>query len=112
MSVVCWCKQKTADEMRLSVFFLQAGVGIRDLVRSRELGDVCERQPDKMPSFSTSDLMPGLNGAHTVNIIILYRRCFLYTFDASDDPPCVHPGVRRSSRRQTTLCHSPWSPYP
>ena len=35
-----------------SVFLFQAEDGIRDLVRSRGLGDVYKRQPDKLNSFN------------------------------------------------------------
>ncbi len=58
-------------------FFLQAEDGIRDLVRSRGLGDMFKRQDlgklvaDRAPSESTSDGQS--------------ESCVLYTSDAADE---------------------------
>ena len=54
-------------------FFLQAEDGIRDLERSRGLGDVYERQ--------------GLANCFMERFLLIARTttCFLYTSDAADD---------------------------
>ena len=86
------------------VFFFQAEDGIRDLVRSRGLGDVYKRQVliiDKNP--------PELYGRRSGYILsadpqtFLFLRqyiCLLYTSDAADDLLCVDLGGRRIIKKK------------
>ena len=54
-NVVCF--ESEVDYSCVSIFFFQAEDGIRDLVRSRGLGDVYKRQTlDRMLAFTDSSL--------------------------------------------------------
>ena len=86
--------------------FFQAEDGIRDLVRSRGLGDVYKRQL----RFNGADHLAG-SGASvdaTLNLLLgellvgLADGCLLYTSDAADDPPCVDFGGRRILKKKNT----------
>ena len=81
------------------VFFFQAEDGIRDLVRSRGLGDVYKRQ-------SNGNVIDDVVGVATVNDLthgVLRRTgsaatsdpCLLYTSDAADERSSVDLGGRR-----------------
>mgnify|MGYP003380841147 CR=1 FL=1 len=89
-------------------FFFQAEDGIRDLVRSRGLGDVYKRQTDTSAnsnpkSFSenvatvTDAQLPqipeGWTGAY-------YNGCLLYTSDAADERSSVDLGGRRIIKKK------------
>ena len=82
-----------------SFFFFQAEDGIRDLVRSRGLGDVYKRQ--RVGILSSGVLFVGINIHKTLMlwgeflIRLLYRRCLLYTSDAADERSSVDLGGRR-----------------
>ena len=93
-------------------FFFQAEDGIRDLVRSRGLGDVYKRQvcgSGDAGGGPRADLFgDGLDGLdqhseHGVCVI-----CLLYTSDAADDLLCVDLGGRRIIKKKnitsTTRC--------
>ena len=86
-------------------FLFQAEDGIRDLVRSRGLGDVYKRQgynlyietfPDWFLWYSSSDMFhisePG---------VFLNRSCLLYTSDAADERSSVDLGGRRIIKKKT-----------
>ena len=100
-------------------FFCQAEDGIRDLVRSRGLGDVYKRQVDhvdllmlpvEMP-IRTADQQPlevhracrcrfAAFGAPKMHLPDVggrewHRRCLLYTSDAADERSSVDLGGRR-----------------
>ena len=88
----------------LFFFFFQAEDGIRDLVRSRGLGDVYKRQvfdsedPDKGTSFREAVCMAeakfgtlGTTGSYT---------CLLYTSDAADERSSVDLGGRRIIKKK------------
>ena len=49
-----WCEQVCVNRV-LILFFFQAEDGIRDLVRSRGLGDVYKRQPYYLPEYIGDD---------------------------------------------------------
>ena len=81
-------------------FFFQAEDGIRDLVRSRGLGDVYKRQV--LPQAEVTTLIPArpplsrsseaicratLNGS--VNPADMVATCLLYTSDAADERSSV-----------------------
>ena len=85
-------------------FFFQAEDGIRDLVRSRGLGDVYKRQT---MLFGIILILLGQNVflvAFALLIgFILFKRlsnCLLYTSDAADDLLCVDLGGRRIIKKK------------
>ena len=85
-------------------FFCQAEDGIRDLVRSRGLGDVYKRQfVYRAAELLTSD---GHIGAITDATFIHqtryeeFRSCLLYTSDAADERSSVDLGGRRIIKKK------------
>ena len=86
-------------------FFFQAEDGIRDLVRSRGLGDVYKRQDlcktirDKKYDYVHYDA-PDMRG---IDVGLLYqpRFCLLYTSDAADERSSVDLGGRRIIKKKT-----------
>ena len=96
--------------MRLRVaigFFFQAEDGIRDLVRSRGLGDVYKRQVT-LWSYSvrrrfykklrSADLLLCPNCGYD-----LRSTCLLYTSDAADERSSVDLGGRRIIKKKTDV---------
>ena len=86
------------------VFFFQAEDGIRDLVRSRGLGDVYKRQQQiVLEKFVNMDI-----AFHyfldNVKADIIYRSrpeiCLLYTSDAADERSSVDLGGRRIIKKK------------
>ena len=92
------------------VFFFQAEDGIRDLVRSRGLGDVYKRQ-----------LLHARGGQSVTRHIGTAKRCLglldrqrddqsapclLYTSDAADERSSVDLGGRRIIKKKNTQQHS------
>ena len=91
------------------VFFFQAEDGIRDLVRSRGLGDVYKRQPPLSPLRD-----PGPRGSVRASVRYLALRsgpdrgdradrrgpCLLYTSDAADERSSVDLGGRRIIKKK------------
>ena len=87
-------------------FFFQAEDGIRDLVRSRGLGDVYKRQcpgraghPGCGKRLIGGPLPTRLCGAP---VDTPFRGCLLYTSDAADDLLCVDLGGRRIIKKKNT----------
>ena len=97
--------------------FFQAEDGIRDLVRSRGLGDVYKRQ--HAPEVQFVAMRTGVSWGYRDNQFARYfseaRRvelcilpyhvlypCLLYTSDAADDLLCVDLGGRRIIKKKTT----------
>ena len=86
-------------------FFFQAEDGIRDLVRSRGLGDVYKRQAAEMPSANVSP-PSGVTGTFMKKLMLeersrLDRPCLLYTSDAADERSSVDLGGRRIIKKKT-----------
>ena len=86
------------------VFFFQAEDGIRDLVRSRGLGDVYKRQPY---SLTTSKIWNSNDPAHLEYGLQGYAVdyslngiCLLYTSDAADERSSVDLGGRRVIKKK------------
>ena len=92
------------------IFFFQAEDGIRDLVRSRGLGDVYKRQalvdarlggrPDDhemkcLTLLSSTGAVSGWNNP-----------CLLYTSDAADERSSVDLGGRRIIKKKTHRDHT------
>ena len=89
------------------LFFFQAEDGIRDLVRSRGLGDVYKRQqvcrlsdlprqrPNTEPETYSVRPEPFATGRG--------EPCLLYTSDAADERSSVDLGGRRIIKKKTTV---------
>ena len=96
---------------RLCFFFcFQAEDGIRDLVRSRGLGDVYKRQPKVPPKVEElvlqmlakkADERPSM--ADVVARLGQLGGCLLYTSDAADERSSVDLGGRRIIQQKTKL---------
>ena len=96
-------------------FFFQAEDGIRDLVRSRGLGDVYKRQEvDLLPNEVGEQII--LNsvllfvdenevkvGTPDVAGVKLSTTCLLYTSDAADERSSVDLGGRRIIKKKNTI---------
>ena len=80
-------------------FFFQAEDGIRDLVRSRGLGDVYKRQIRHYEKREDSILATTTEGKDISTKLILaadgVHSCLLYTSDAADERSSVDLGGRR-----------------
>ena len=85
-------------------FFFQAEDGIRDLVRSRGLGDVYKRQTVRRWSAPArchrSDGSSMHRPAKRIERSAPACRCLLYTSDAADDLLCVDLGGRRITKKK------------
>ena len=91
------------------VFFFQAEDGIRDLVRSRGLGDVYKRQDVAGLLLAVASARP-CNHFFVVDRRCMYsaskmtmvtkRSCLLYTSDAADERSSVDLGGRRIIKKK------------
>ena len=92
----------------LRFFFFQAEDGIRDLVRSRGLGDVYKRQPHQRHERHQrhrregTHRRPGARRREHGGCRI--HGCLLYTSDAADERSSVDLGGRRIIKKKTRLC--------
>ena len=98
--------------MLLIVFFFQAEDGIRDLVRSRGLGDVYKRQintTDISCNGAADGTATALTTSPTGNYSYLWSpggqttqtiTCLLYTSDAADERSSVDLGGRRIIKKK------------
>ena len=90
--------------MFVVVFFFQAEDGIRDLVRSRGLGDVYKRQSRSFfCDFFEIGFIFRFDGiVHFVFFIriSLFWICLLYTSDAADERSSVDLGGRRIIKKK------------
>ena len=90
----------------LKVFVFQAEDGIRDLVRSRGLGDVYKRQRvECMDALAPAACFRG-GGSQSIGSrrveIPCADACLLYTSDAADERSSVDLGGRRIIKKKTT----------
>ena len=87
-------------------FFFQAEDGIRDLVRSRGLGDVYKRQAYTKTPFNAHFLEPDarLDVYNEIRAAVKMRvnDCLLYTSDAADERSSVDLGGRRIIKKKNT----------
>ena len=87
------------------LFFFQAEDGIRDLVRSRGLGDVYKRQrlnwvdTDFLPTLGIQSVAGRLFSAEFPTDTS-YKICLLYTSDAADERSSVDLGGRRIIKKK------------
>ena len=95
--------------MRLIIgrsFFFQAEDGIRDLVRSRGLGDVYKRQVKNRASRPGGGADPSKRGLNRWGLAAATaarrRDCLLYTSDAADERSSVDLGGRRIIKKKKT----------
>ena len=88
----------------LLCFFFQAEDGIRDLVRSRGLGDVYKRQAYMIEDGKLTTPVRGAtvfgNGPKTLMQIDMVGNCLLYTSDAADERSSVDLGGRRIIKKK------------
>ena len=86
-------------------FFFQAEDGIRDLVRSRGLGDVYKRQDEiGLAAQEGRRLQYVDHGGHVGNLCLgvdVGQDCLLYTSDAADERSSVDLGGRRIIKKKT-----------
>ena len=86
---------------------MQAEDGIRDLVRSRGLGDVYKRQLLFSVLFPVVKLISSLafiyNPALQQNRFIRFMVCLLYTSDAADERSSVDLGGRRIIKKKKII---------
>ena len=90
----------------LRFFFCQAEDGIRDLVRSRGLGDVYKRQA-VYGAVLIALLLPmavawALDDRMLRGVNVWIKPCLLYTSDAADERSSVDLGGRRIIKKKTT----------
>ena len=92
-----------------SFFFFQAEDGIRDLVRSRGLGDVYKRQaPNRGALGGSPQRVAGPSASVTASSTVRCRKtkpapssaCLLYTSDAADERSSVDLGGRRIIKKK------------
>ena len=85
-------------------FFFQAEDGIRDLVRSRGLGDVYKRQGRRgaKSKFRRAGRTHRATQDHRTSNIFdtQFRGCLLYTSDAADERSSVDLGGRRIIKKK------------
>ena len=88
-------------------FFFQAEDGIRDLVRSRGLGDVYKRQVCRGPLMQSFQRFVShtrqLKVLLLCQVLIHLNFCLLYTSDAADERSSVDLGGRRIINKKTNV---------
>ena len=89
------------------VFFFQAEDGIRDLVRSRGLGDVYKRQEYRIRNADDRGRAnPGDVQQDAFDFLrrdLLAACCLLYTSDAADERSSVDLGGRRIIKKKNNV---------
>ena len=111
--IVCCSIAINAGLFFVCFFFFQAEDGIRDLVRSRGLGDVYKRQEqcnnkrnnnvvEWNGKTQTTSQWAREIGVDEDTLGARYRSCLLYTSDAADDLLCVDIGGRRIIKKKNT----------
>ena len=86
------------------MFFFQAEDGIRDLVRSRGLGDVYKRQGETVVQEVVVTATPDPNAVVEEPVVeepdMEPITCLLYTSDAADERSSVDLGGRRIIKKK------------
>ena len=87
------------------IFFFQAEDGIRDLVRSRGLGDVYKRQllvdDEELARLRLRALIDECTDPRAMVVGEAANACLLYTSDAADERSSVDLGGRRIIKKKT-----------
>ena len=85
-------------------FFFQAEDGIRDLVRSRGLGDVYKRQDPECARIAAAgsklQILVAKLGEDADIAVLQQMFCLLYTSDAADERSSVDLGGRRIIKKK------------
>ena len=85
-------------------FVFQAEDGIRDLVRSRGLGDVYKRQipytPEELVEIANKEFEWCITEFKKASREMGYGDCLLYTSDAADERSSVDLGGRRIIKKK------------
>ena len=93
-----------------AVFFFQAEDGIRDLVRSRGLGDVYKRQATRRSAGVSDVLARPMRSATSTDpdgtSPSMFDTCLLYTSDAADERSSVDLGGRRIIKKKKLVVYS------
>ena len=88
------------------LFFFQAEDGIRDLVRSRGLGDVYKRQASFDRTLRDGGVQVKRSPYRSPNTCAFVERfiqtCLLYTSDAADERSSVDLGGRRIIKKKNS----------
>ena len=88
----------------IGFFFFQAEDGIRDLVRSRGLGDVYKRQlrhrSRRAARLAGARRGAGIGRQGGLHQLHAVRACLLYTSDAADERSRVDLGGRRNIKKK------------
>ena len=91
----------------LGCFFFQAEDGIRDLVRSRGLGDVYKRQDLDVAGDSRGSTRSSYQRVDEIlvvdNAVGVTGGCLLYTSDAADERSSVDLGGRRIIKKKKSI---------
>ena len=91
-------------------FFFQAEDGIRDLVRSRGLGDVYKRQDAPVDGDQELRRTDRAHAARCHDARVSesdgIHVCLLYTSDAADERSSVDLGGRRIIKKKKTTAHN------
>ena len=102
--IICLSRSQSHSN---SFFFFQAEDGIRDLVRSRGLGDVYKRQGigDSPHPHAGIEVISYLLQGESVHKDSLGNTdtCLLYTSDAADERSSVDLGGRRIIKKKTEM---------
>ena len=95
--------------LQMSCLFFQAEDGIRDLVRSRGLGDVYKRQVlfFLFLFLLLLNLLTKLLHFLSRLLLLFLRTCLLYTSDAADERSSVDLGGRRIIKKKITADSAP-----
>ena len=100
----CVCRSLRSWLTRCIFFFFQAEDGIRDLVRSRGLGDVYKRQLKasdiRLYIPAISNRTTGMSMGEHTEITAREWSCLLYTSDAADERSSVDLGGRRIIKKK------------
>ena len=96
--------------MKAEDVFFQAEDGIRDLVRSRGLGDVYKRQvvkrnPEAGVGANSFNKEDALKIRGVINVVDI-EACLLYTSDAADERSSVDLGGRRIIKKKNPIEHT------
>ena len=101
------CQNLSSARRLVCDFFFQAEDGIRDLVRSRGLGDVYKRQRNNQYNqrVKSCRLLKNITRKFSIffHLFLNSHGCLLYTSDAADERSSVDLGGRRIIKKKKHL---------